>query len=127
MTGYARAVLWLSALAWVGFGVWLFWLPGEMAGAGLDPNGAMGRIEIRGFYGGLELGIGAWTGWCALAEERYRAGLLFTALSLGGLATGRLLGCVLDGEFPGLMLGLMAIEYSAAVAAVIALRTTARA
>jgi hypothetical protein len=111
---WARPTLILDALAWFGFGVWLFLAPESLEGVGLLVDGALGRVEVRGFYGGLEMGIGAFVLWTAAAPQRYRAGLMLGVLSMAGLATGRLVGSLLEGEIAPAMAFYMAIEYCAA-------------
>lgn len=111
----------LSALAWAGFGLMLFIAPERLDGVGLDVLSADARIEVRGFYGGLELGIGAFTLWCAFAAERFRPGLMLTAMSLGGLAAGRLVGIAIEGGGGALLWMFAAVEACACLAALFAL------
>ena len=80
----ARGVLWLSALVWAGFGLMLLVWPQRLSGVGLNVDNSLARVEVRGFYGGLELAIAALLGWSAMSEERVRFGLVGSALLLAG-------------------------------------------
>lgn len=71
------------------------------------------RTELRAFYGGLELGLGAALLW-HLATPRLAAGLVLCAFVYGGLGLGRLLGIVVDG--PSLMLHGVALALELAIA-----------
>lgn len=93
----ARTVLVLCSAAWAGFGVMLLVWPHRLDGVGLQVDTALARIEVRGFYGGLELGIAAFLAWSALRTARLRSALVLAALTLGGTALGRLVGIALEG------------------------------
>ena len=122
----ARAVLLLNAAAWAGFGLWLLMDPTGLGGVGLVVDSPLARIEVRGFYGGLELGIAAFLFWSAAAPRRVSAGLLLAALAVGATATGRLLGIALEGgHTTGLMWGFVALETTACVVSVWARRSLA--
>ncbi len=86
-----RIVLALDALVFAGFGA-LYWImPQQMAakvGIALTNTGAV--IDVQGLYGGLELGLGVFLGYCALAAGRTRLGLVAGALALSGIAVSRL-------------------------------------
>lgn len=110
-----RMVLGLSVLAWAGFGVWLYLAPEALAGVGLVADTALGRTEVRAFYGGLELGIAGFLGWCLVDPSRTRVGLVAAALLIGGTGLGRLSGVALEGfQTSGQMWGFVALELSAA-------------
>lgn len=125
---FARVVLVSSALVWAGFGLMLGIWPERLAGVGLVVDSALGRIEVRGFYGGLELGIAGFLGWCAAAKsaERMRAGLVLAAAALGGTALGRLVGVALEGgSTTSTMWTFVALELAGttlAIAALVGLR-----
>lgn len=120
---FARWILTLSALAWAGFGVVLLVAPEQLSGVGLPVGNADARIEIRGFYGGLELGIAAFLGWCLAAPERLRHGLMCAALTVGGLAAGRVVGFVIEGgEGSGTSWFFAILETTATAVTVVALR-----
>ena len=121
---FARVVLGLSSLVWCGFGLMLSIWPERLGGVGLSVDGALARIEVRGFYGGLELGIAGFLAWCAIAKtaERTRAGLVLTAAALGGTALGRLVGIGLEGgSTTAQMWSFVALELAGTALAVAAL------
>lgn len=84
--------LWLGALTFAFFGVWLLIRPNALRGVGVVAENADGRAELRAAYGGLELGIAAFLGLCLLRPDFTEPGLWLQLLALGGLAVGRLLG-----------------------------------
>ncbi len=53
----AKFSLLVSAIGFAGFGLALFIAPNLMESAGLSIIDPAGRIEIRAFYGGIELGL----------------------------------------------------------------------
>lgn len=125
---FARAVLVLGVLAWAGFGGMLLLWPERLAGVGLDVATPLARVEVRGFYGGLELGLAAFLAWCTASADRYRPGLLLCALALGGTAGGRLTGIALEGgTTTASMWGFVALELCGAALCVAALVRLARA
>lgn len=74
-------------------------------------------VEVQGFYGGQMLGVGVALLLALRKPWLVVPGLILIAATLGGTALGRLYGMVTGGDWPGLMLGLFALEIvSAAVA-----------
>ena len=67
---FGRMVLGMSAVGWLGFGVWLYANPLNLVEVGLTADTGLGRTEVRAFYGGFEIGIAAFLLWCALRRER---------------------------------------------------------
>lgn len=89
--------LWLGALSFAFFGLWLLVRPGALSGVGINADNPDARTELRAMYGGFELGIAAFLALCILRPEWTAPGLWLMLLSLGGLMTGRLIGIALDG------------------------------
>jgi len=86
-------VIALCALGFLAFGLWLFADPvGALSKVGIASTSATGTIELRAFYGGMELGLGLFLGWCALRPEWQSAGLWLVLLANRGAALARLLG-----------------------------------
>ena len=81
-----------------------------------------GLIELRAFYGGLELGLAAFLFACAAKPAWREPGLWSVALVNGGIAAARLLGIGLTGEFTGFFAGALVWEIGFTVAALLALR-----
>ena len=88
--------LWLGALGFAFFGVWLLVRPNALRGVGVVAESADGRAELRAMYGGLELGIAAFLGLCLLRPDFTEPGLWLQLVALGGLALGRLIGISLE-------------------------------
>ena len=89
----AQKILLIAGLAFLVFGVLFLAIPERMmrlVEIPLDTPTAV--TEIRAFYGGLEIGLGAFLIWCCIARERVRTGLWAAALTLAGLAFGRSVG-----------------------------------
>jgi uncharacterized protein DUF4345 len=86
-----RIVLALDALLFAGFGALWWIMPQAMAakvGLNLTTTGAI--IDAQGLYGGLEVGLGGFLAYCALAAARTRLGLAAGACVLCGIALSRL-------------------------------------
>jgi len=112
---FGRMVLGMSAVGWLGFGVWLYANPLNLVEVGLTADTGLGRTEVRAFYGGLEIGIAAFLLWCALRRERTRIGLVAAMLTIGGTGLGRLSGIALEGfQTSTLMWVFVGIELGAA-------------
>jgi hypothetical protein len=88
--------LWLGALSFAFFGVWLLVRPTALRGVGVVAENSDGRAELRAMYGGLELGIAAFLGLCLLRPDFTEPGLWMQLVALGGIALGRLIGISLE-------------------------------
>lgn len=81
-----------------------------LAPIGLQVLGRDGRSEVRAVYGGMGLAMAAGLVY-AISAEAYRPGIvLFMAMLLIGMATGRVVSAALDKGMSGKMLGLTAVE-----------------
>jgi hypothetical protein len=113
----------LTALVWLGIGlaglIAPAWLLSPMTVTATDP---IGFSELRAMYGGLELGLAGFTGWCA-ATGRVREGLLISIVTVGGLSVGRLIGVFVDGSTDPMLLFLMVLEGSGAALGIYGLAT----
>jgi hypothetical protein len=94
---FATLVIFITAIAWAGFAVWLSVMPGALLTTfGVESTTPQMLTEVRAFYGGVEFAI-------ALAMVvLWRRGNLFAALLIGGLplagsAAGRCFGMIVDG------------------------------
>ncbi|MBX3422595.1 MAG: DUF4345 family protein [Pirellulaceae bacterium] len=96
-TRFASAVIWSTALTYLGFAIWLGGWPQALLGVfGIEQQPPAMLTEIRAFYGGLEFGIAAVMVilWLRSAPA---AALLVGGLPLGGAAAARCLGMLVDG------------------------------
>jgi Domain of unknown function (DUF4345) len=93
---------------------------------GIELPSAAARTDVRAVYGGLQLGLAAVLAYCAASPERVVTGLAVTTASVGGLATGRLLGAMIDGEPASITLLYLSIEWSSAAIAPLALWSEVR-
>jgi hypothetical protein len=112
----SRIVLTLDALLFIAFGLLYAIIPRSMAatvGIAMNTPGAL--IDVRGLYGGLELGLGAYLGVCSLRVETRRTGLLAGSLALGGIAVVRLIGIAAAGAPEASVLGLVGLDCLGAV------------
>jgi hypothetical protein len=118
---FARASLALTALAFGGFGVWLIVHPQAIGLVGVELPGAAARVEIRAFYGGLELGIAAFFALAAARPGWFRPALFLQAASLGGMGIGRAAGMAIEGEATSMHAMLAVVELIGAAIGVVAL------
>lgn len=96
---FDRMNLGSAALILGAYGIVLFLYPSVLAGwVGLEFVSPNAPVEIRSFYGGLELGIAAFLAACARKPALVPAGLLFCALAFSFAGAARLLGVVQFGH-----------------------------
>ncbi|WP_169978211.1 DUF4345 family protein [Tautonia rosea] len=117
----ARISLWLTAIAFGGFGLWLLIQPEGITGLGVELTHPVARAEIRAFYGGLELGLALFFTVAASRPSWFAAGLFAQAAALGGVALGRIIGIVVDGVSDSLFVGLLAAELTGCLIGIVAL------
>ena len=88
-----RISLILSALVFGAFGfAFLLW-PTAMAGlVDITLPTSTAIIDFQATYGGLEIGLAMFFAYCAATNRLIHLALLVQALSLGGLALGRIIG-----------------------------------
>jgi len=98
MKAFSIGLLTLAGLGFLAFGAWLVIDPaGGLAAVQIMAVGPAGLIELRAFYGGLELGLGAFLMACAARPEWRRPGLWLTALANGGIGLARVAGILATG------------------------------
>ena len=116
-------VIALCALGFLGFGLWLLADPvGALSKVGITTTSAIGTVELRAFYGGMEIGLALFLGWCALRPEWHSAGLWLVLLANGGAGLARLLGIFLGGaSLGGYLAWALAWELGFAALAALAL------
>lgn len=95
----ARIFLGLSALVWIGFGLYGFFQPGFFAdAAGVTFTTPTGATDMRATYGGLATAIGALALAGLLRPAFTRQALVVLAAVGAGLGGARLIGVGLDGD-----------------------------
>lgn len=115
-----RAFLFLVAATFLGFGAWGLFQPQSLAEAvGWTLGGANAKVEVRAFYGGLEIGIGLFLLGCALRRAQVDLGLWAVAWMIGGAGLARGAGILLDGREGWIMPAFTAAELIAAAAALL--------
>src|SRR3990167_699882 len=127
MRPFSVLVLVLAALGFLGFGAWLLVDPvGGLAGVGIAGRSAGGVVELRAFYGGLEIGLGLFLLLCS-ARPDWRVPGLWLVL-LGNLCIGltRLYGIGDSGEVNTFSAAALAWEFGFPVLATIALMGSRR-
>lgn len=109
--------LWLviGGVGFLAFGAWMLVAPqAAMAMVGIAlPNGAP-TTEIRAFYGGLELGLGALLLAAVHKVQYHRAGLVLGCASYGSIALARALGMLIDGGTSTFLWVALAVEVTLA-------------
>ncbi|MCB9685407.1 MAG: DUF4345 family protein [Alphaproteobacteria bacterium] len=120
-----RALLGLAVLVYAAIGVWTLIDPvGPMADVGVAVTDARGLVELRAMYGGLELGMAAFLGWCLTDAARARIGLVAATLTLLGLGSVRLVSWVVLQPPGSLLPALFTVELGGALAGALALWRT---
>jgi hypothetical protein len=121
----ARLSLGLTAAAFTGFGAWLLLDPRALSRVDVDTPTSRARAEIRGFYGGLELGMGLFFALSAARPAWHRPALVAQAATLGGSALARTASMRLDPPGDPLIRLLAVLEGMAAAGALAILPGTA--
>jgi uncharacterized membrane protein len=119
----ARSLVFASALIFILVGAGFLFIPKQYAEVlEISLPTAMARTDVRATYGGLELGFGIFLVLCTVRREWIRPGLWALALTVGGFATGRIVGFVAEGTINRFMLFFLALELAVALLAVLFLR-----
>jgi hypothetical protein len=123
-----KVLLWVSAIMFIAYGVMCLFSPALPTGyAGLSMNSGDALVEIGAMYGGLQTGFGIFCLMGALRNALYRPALLALVFLVGGLALARLFTLVTSGATVGsYTYGAMAYEFTTAILAGLALRTSSR-
>jgi hypothetical protein len=116
----ARVSLGLTTLAFLGFGLLFLFRPDAIASMGVSLESATARTEIRGFYGGMEIGLGVFFGISLLRPRWFRPALLAQVAAFGGLAMGRIVGVLAEGSAEIVIWFFVAIELAAALLGLVA-------
>lgn len=127
MERFHIVLLLLAGLGFLGFGLWLCLdTAGGLAPVDIAATSAAGLIELRAFYGGLELGLGAFLLLCARHPHWRSAGLALTLLANGGIGAMRLAGIASTGVFTPFFAAALAWELGFALLAGIGLAVRPR-
>ena len=126
--GRARAILLALAAGYVAFGAAFLLAPAKLASyVDIGVSSRIALIELRAFYGGIELGLGCFLAIAAARKEWHAPGLLAALLSLLGIAAARVYGISLEGSASFLIYAFLAIEVAGVFAAAWGLVDTRRA
>ena len=94
-------VLALCAFGFLGFGLWLLFEPAALEKVGIGATTKVGTVELRAFYGGMEIGLGLFLALCLARPEWRAAGLWLVLLANGGAGLARLLAIGMGGAALG--------------------------
>lgn len=123
----ARLFLGILGSLWLGYGLWLFLAPQQLADvAGVAALNATGTVDIRATYGGFQIAVGALMLGGALRPVLTQPMLLVYGVVCACVGSTRLLGALLASEWSGYTLIGVSFEL-ACVAAVLLLLRGARA
>jgi len=121
--GWIKAVLILTGLVFLGFGIAFLVDPEALAKAArLRLAQPRAYAEIRAMYGGLEVGLGLFFLVASQRTRWFRAALGAQVFALFGLAGGRLIGMIQLPAFDGLMMTFFVIEAIGGVIGLITFR-----
>lgn len=117
-SGTPRAVLLALSAGFIAFGVAFLLAPAKLAAyADISTTSRLGLIELRAFFGGIEIGLGVFLAVTAMRREWQIPGLLCALLSLLGVFGARIYAMTVEG-WPGVtVLALLAIELAGIVLA----------
>jgi hypothetical protein len=100
MRAFSKSLVVLAGLGFLGYGIAFLIAPeATLAGAGMQLTGTGAVVELRAFYGGLEIGLGVWLVVAGFRDRPLRPALWLTLASNGGIGGSRLLGLALGGAW----------------------------
>lgn len=121
MERFSSLVLALAGLGFLGFGLAILVAPAAvLAPVGISGSAA-GLVELQAFYGGLEIGLGAFLLGAAWHAPWRRPGLWVVLAVNGGIGLARVIGIAGSGEFTGFFGWALAWEFGFSALAVLAL------
>lgn len=98
---FAKIILSITAMVWIGYGGWLFVDPKGLAymGFGLDNWSAI--VEVQAMYGAAEIMLGVFALLGVLKPKKYmHSALLLWCMIYSSLVVGRITGIIMwDGSF----------------------------
>jgi hypothetical protein len=107
-----RLTLILAALGFLGFGAWFLLDPVDpMARIGVTISGEAAPVELRAFYGGLEIALAAWLLLAATRHHWSRPGLWLVLLLNLGIGISRVIGALIDQVWTGFFTGALVWEF----------------
>ena len=123
---FARAYLYFVGVMGLFFGFWYLIAPAGMTDpTGFGPLGPNALTDVRASYGGFQIGLGLFTLWTALDPARVRMGIALQALTIGAIASCRLVGFAIDGSPNGFLISAIVSEITLTALALFALRRSA--
>lgn len=87
----------LAAIAFAAFGLILFIAPGILKSVGIEILDRSGAVELRAFYGGIELGLAAFFAVSARRPEWVKTALAALVFALGGVVLLRGFALLISG------------------------------
>ena len=119
----ARLLLGANAAMFLALGAWVLVAPATVAGfVAFDLSSPTARAEFLAFYGGFELGFGAFLAACATRPAWLKPGLVALGLALSCTGGARAFGIVTGGPVQANLVQFMVFELACAPLCLIAFR-----
>jgi hypothetical protein len=124
---FGKAILAISALVFIGYGLVSLISPAIPAGyAGLIISNADGYAEMAAMYGGLQTGFGLFCVMALMKPDYYRPALMLLVFVLGPLALARSFSLLaipesISNSITEYTVGAATFEYAVAFFAIVAL------
>ena len=124
---WARSILLVAALVFIGIGVVFLFAPVEWAKVvEIELPTPMSRTDLRATYGGFDLGFGVFLALCAFRREWIRPGLMAMGIALAGFSAGRGYGMLVEGCTSKLMPSFAILEASGSILGFLLYRRTSK-
>ena len=121
-----RVLLYVGASVLSVIGVlFIFWPHAMGALVALGMSSPAAATDVRATYGGFELGVALFLGYCASAPGLVRAGLVAAFLGMLGFAVGRGVGMWVDGSVAPIHRSMFIFELTTAGIILLVHRKTA--
>lgn len=123
-----RIVLLALSAAFVAFGIAFLIYPAKLAAyVDIEAKTRLALIELRAFYGGIELGFGVFLAAAALRKAWQTPALVAAILMLAGVVGARIYGISVEGVPGPFVFVLLLLELAGLVAAIFGLSQARRA
>ena len=114
---YAKIVTIVSSLTFILFGLALLIKPEVISSTNLTFVDEIGKIEVRAFYGGLEIGLGLLILFFDFIQKQTKSALSVVIASFGGIGLARAFAITQASEINNFVLYALIFELTLALLA----------
>ncbi len=122
---FQHTLLWIACLFFIVYGLGFTLLPQSLAIliTNAAPQSSSGLIDMRATYGGMSIAVGLIFGLMLREPTTVRLGVISIILMMAGMAGGRLIGIVIDGNPNWVMYLYLGLEILVIILSLVSLRS----